>query len=157
MAQRNGKRIRYSEKAVEVLLTAFEKGATDQHAAEAVGIDRSTVYKWFKVHPGLKGKVEVAKQKFEDDQAAAALSDLEECQQLAKSYTLRLLRGEITKTKTRYNGIGRIEFKDVEEVNPSDRLLERFLHLSDGDQSFNLTIGLAEPEIENSEPEDEDN
>ena len=147
----------YSEQVAERLERAFENGATMGQAAASVGCTRQALYGWLKRHDGLKERIEAAKERFLENQNDEAVDRLQELHSLANDYLLRLMRGEVTKTKTRYNGSGRIEFRDVEELRPSDRLLERLAALEDSSQTFELKIGLAEPEdFEELPPEGDD-
>jgi transposase len=147
--------VKYSQKVADLLVRAVENGATYDQAAASVNVDRSTLYLWLRKYDGLKERIEGAKETFIENQNAEAVGRLQELHSLANDYLLRLMRGQVTKTKTRYNGSGGIEFRDVEEIQPSDRLLERLAALEDSSQTFELRIGLAEPETESLPHEDD--
>jgi transposase-like protein len=164
MSQLNPKaRARYSEAIVNIIVDVLERGGTDNDAAEAAGVNRNTFYAWKKKYPEFKAKLEAAKAGFVADRTEEVLNRLDECRSLAEAYVLKVFRGEVQRVKTRTDSQGVVIFKDCETVLPSDRMVERFLNLGAGEQTFNLNIGLAEPlddELEDyefaelSEPED---
>ncbi|MEA5447601.1 hypothetical protein VB780_03405 [Leptolyngbya sp. CCNP1308] len=152
-------RIKYSEAVVNLIVGVLERGGTNLDAANAAGMDRNTFYLWSKKHPEFKARIEAAKAGYVQSQTTAVLDTLEECRSLAEAYVLKVFKGEIQRVKTRTDATGVVIFKDTETVLPSDRMVERFLQLNSGEQQFNLTIGLAEPDDdydddEFSEPED---
>ncbi|MBW4483009.1 MAG: transposase [Tildeniella torsiva UHER 1998/13D] len=158
----NKARIKYSEAIVNVIVGVLEQGGSNLEAANAVGMDRNTLYLWRNKYPEFKARIEAAKAVFTAGKAEEVLDKLDECKSLAESYVLRLFKGEVVHTKTRVDGKGGVIFKDTEIVLPSDRLLERFLQLGSAEKEFTLNIGLAQPDddlddfefSELSEPED---
>jgi transposase-like protein len=156
-------RVRYTPDVVDTIIHVLEMGGTDSDAATAAGVNRNTFYLWRKKHPEFKERIEAAKAGVNQSAAAAVLDKLEQCRSLAEDYILRVFRGEIERVKTRVDRTGAVIFRESEVVLPSDRMVERFLNLGAGEQTFNLNIGLAEPlddELEDyefselSEPED---
>ncbi len=142
MAQRRQK---FNEENIDALIRAFELGANDKEACDAIAITPSCLYQWMRKYPDLKERCEEAKKKSLADSSTQALSTLEECKDLAESYVLRLLKGQVFKTKTRKDGSGAVIWEETEQVHPSDRILERFLPKPEGDDfTFNVTFGSAE-------------
>lgn len=141
------KRDKYCDKTVDTLLRLFEAGANDEEAAKAVGITTSTLYSWYRKYKGLKEKVLEAKDKSEYKAAENLINKLEECRTLAEIYVWKLLKGEITKTKTKKDGSGKVIYTETEQIHPSERILERFLPKVEGeDTTFIINFGAAEEE-----------
>ncbi|MBE9113784.1 hypothetical protein IQ273_30910 [Nodosilinea sp. LEGE 07298] len=139
------RKVRYCQKVADLIVEVIGNGGTDSDVAAAVGIERSTLYRWIKSHPELQARVDAIRNGLDETHAEAVLDQLAECRVLAESYTLKLFKGEIQRVKTRTDGTGAVIFKDSEVVLPSDRLVERFLQLQSAEQHFKLSIDLAEP------------
>ena len=146
-----GRRSKYNPAAVDAIVKAYEAGGNDTNAAEAVQVNIGTLYNWLAKYPELKERCDRAKEKSVADASVPIIDRLKQCEELAEDYVSRLLKGEVFKTKTRTDGSGNLLWTEKEQVHPSDRILERFMPKSENDDvTFNLTIGLAEPD--NEEP-----
>lgn len=139
-------RNRYNKTTHDAIVSIYKSGGNDSDAVKGLGISLATLYNWQRSHPELKNDIDSAKSDRVKLRAEQALDQLKECEDLAKLYVLRLLRGEVYKTKTRTDGNGAIIFEEKEQVLPSERVLDRFLPRlqNDDDITFTLNIGSTE-------------
>lgn len=57
-----GRPTKYDEEIARKLESAFQAGVTDETACEYVGIDKQTLYNWYKKHPKFLDRIQRAKR-----------------------------------------------------------------------------------------------
>lgn len=130
----------------DAIVQIIDGGGGLEDAAKALDLSLRTLNNWRKNHPDLDRRITDAQRRLIKAKAETACCNIRDTQELANRYLIKLLRGEITKKKTRKDKVGNIIWEEEEQILPSDQIICKLASLEEASVDYKIEVSVASPE-----------
>lgn len=154
--KRKGRKPKLTPERIDAICKTLAETGSDRITYETHSISAKSFYEWQNTNPEFKQKIDQARQAFYQKGVDSAAHNVE----LANTFITQVLEGKYFKKKIKQvlDRSGEVRtLEELEQVVPSDQILERVLGRSSADPNPTFVFQIGEPTpIDDRTPGDEE-